>query len=89
MRLKYNFVLREVAGKQVAVAVGKDNAKFHGMVKLNEQGAFIFRMLREENRSEEELTAAAAEKYGVSEESARPLIREFLQTLRQGELLEE
>ncbi len=48
MRLKYNFVLSEVAGKTVAVAVGEDAAKFNGFIKMNATGAEIFRILKQE-----------------------------------------
>ena len=35
MKLRYKFVVRNVSGKPVAVAVGQDNEKFNGMIKLN------------------------------------------------------
>ena len=35
MKLKYNFVINEVAGSTVAVAVGDDAAKFKGFIKMN------------------------------------------------------
>jgi hypothetical protein len=48
MKLKYRFIVRNVGGKLVAVAVGTDNEKFNGMVKLNANGEMIFKMLNEE-----------------------------------------
>lgn len=38
MKLKYKFVVRNVSGKPVAVAVGQDNERFNGMIKLNPSG---------------------------------------------------
>ena len=35
MKLKYKFIVREVAGQSVALAVGDDNKYFNGMIKLN------------------------------------------------------
>ena len=35
MKLKYNFVINEVAGSTVAVAVGDDAAKFKGFIKMS------------------------------------------------------
>ena len=46
MKLKYKFVVREIDGTHVAVAVGKDNEKFNGMIKLNKSGAVIFNLLK-------------------------------------------
>ena len=41
MKLKYKFVVKEVAGKPVALAVGKDSVRFNGMINLNETGKII------------------------------------------------
>lgn len=89
MRLKYRFVLREVSGQWVAVAVGKDHAKFNGMVKLNSTGAFLMTLLTEGEKTKEELLTAMLERYEVTEERASANLDSFLQTLEQGDLLAE
>ena len=48
MKLKYNFVVNEVAGNMVAVAVGDDVTKFNGFIKMNRKGAEIFERLKTE-----------------------------------------
>lgn len=80
MKLKYKFVTNEVAGKTVAVAVGEDLESFGGFIKLNETGAFIFNLLREEISKEEIVTAVLGE-YDVSEEQAVKSTEEFLEYL--------
>lgn len=80
MKLKYKFVTNEVAGKTVAVAVGEDLESFGGFIKLNETGAFIFSLLREEISKEEIVTAVLGE-YDVSEEKAIKSTEEFLRYL--------
>ncbi len=80
MKLKYKFVTNEVAGKTVAVAVGEDLESFGGFIKLNETGAFIFNLLREEISKEEIVTAILGE-YDVSEEQAVKSTEEFLEYL--------
>ena len=46
MKLKNNFTLTGLAGEYVAVPLdGAEN--FHGIVKLNESGAEVFRALQE------------------------------------------
>lgn len=89
MKLKYRFVIRDVAGQFVAVAVGTDNAKFNGMVKLNKTGAFLMELLNTRSYSREELISAMLDRYEVEEACARENLEEFLQILREGQLLEE
>lgn len=45
MRIKDGFVMRDVAGQAVVIATGEASKDFHGMVKLNETGAVIWRGL--------------------------------------------
>ena len=80
MKLKYKFVTNEVAGKTVAVAVGEDLESFGGFIKLNETGAFIFYLLREEI-SKEEIVKAICREYDVTEEKAIKATEEFLEYL--------
>ena len=46
MKLKYNFVTNEVADKIVAVSVGSDLDQFNGFIKMNDIGAEIFEILK-------------------------------------------
>ena len=87
MKLKYRFVIREMAEQYVAVAVGADNAHFHGMVKLNSTGAFLMERLNEKPCTEEELLHAMLDRYDVTRERARENLQSFLQILRDGDLL--
>lgn len=89
MKLKYKFVVRNVSGKPVAVAVGQDNEKFNGMIKLNPSGEVIFKMLGEGDITLDEIVARFAQQFGISEETARPSVMAFVDQLRQNGLLEE
>lgn len=88
MKLKYRFVIREVAGQFVAVAVGRDNEKFNGMVKLNATGAYLMELLNQGDYSREELLSAMLDRYEVTEQRAGENLDAFLQILRDGKLLE-
>ena len=88
MKLKYRFVVREVAGQFVAVAVGTDNAKFNGMVKLNATGAFLMELLNQGDHTRQELLSAVLDRYEVTEQRAGENLDAFLQILRDGKLLE-
>lgn len=88
MKLKYKFVVREIDGRAVAVAVGKDNSRFRGMIKLNSTGRFIFEKLFED-RTAEDIAVALSDEYAVSAEDALAEVTEFADKLRNGGLLEE
>ncbi len=89
MKLKYKFIVRNVGGKPVAVAVGQDNQKFNGMIKLNASGETIFQLLSAGDISQEELLARFAVQFDISEETARPAVLAFLSQLQDNGLLDE
>ncbi|MBR5322808.1 MAG: PqqD family protein [Clostridia bacterium] len=88
MKLKYNFIVRNVAGQAVALAVGNENDKFNGMIKLNSVGEFIFKLL-ENDISTEEIINKITENYDVSAEEAKNSIEAYLETLRENNLIIE
>ena len=89
MKLKYKFVVRNVSGKPVAVAVGQDNEKFNGMIKLNPSGEVIFKMLGEGDITLDEIVVRFAQRFSISEEKAKSSVLAFVDQLRQNGLLEE
>lgn len=88
MKLKYKFVVQNVGGKPVAVAVGQDNEKFNGMIKLNAAGELIFKLLAD-NCTGEELLSRFAAHYGVTAETVKSDVLAFVDQLRQNDLLTE
>lgn len=88
MKLKYNFVSNEVADKIVAVAVGDDLQKFNGFIKMNDTGAYIFNMLKNDV-TEEEIVAAMKKDYSdATEEEIRETVSEFVGKLKDADVLE-
>lgn len=88
MKLKYNFVINEVAGSTVAVAVGDDAAKFKGFIKMNSTGAEIFRMLKNQI-SKESLVENLGEIYPEQEkEILVKSVESFVSELLEAEVLE-
>lgn len=88
MKLKYNFVSNEVADKIVAVAVGDDLQKFNGFIKMNDIGAYIFNMLKNDV-TEEEIVAAMKKDYSdATEEEIRETVSEFVGKLKDANVLE-
>ena len=87
MKLKYEFVINNVAGETVAVSVGNNDGQFNGYIKLNETGAFIFKMLQKETTREEIITALIKEYSDVTPEDAAESVDGLLEKLNKAELL--
>lgn len=89
MKLRYKFVVRNVGGRPVAVAVGRDNEKFNGMIKLNPSGEYIFKLLRDGDYTQTEVVSQFAAQFCIAEEIAMPAVLSFVEQLRLNGLLEE
>ncbi len=87
MQLKYNFIINEVAGTLVAVAVGDNAAEFNGFVKLNDTAAFLFDLLNEETAVEKIVSAMKQEYDGADEAEIRGVVEGFLAELKENGLL--
>ena len=70
MKLKENFLLRQVADSWVIIPVGQDMLDFNGVINLNETGALLWQKL-ETGADLDALTAALTAEYDVSPEEAR------------------
>ncbi len=80
MKLKKDFVLREVAGSFIVLAVGKDTLDFDGMLSLNESGALLWRTLEKE-ADKDMLIDALMKEYEVEREVASADVEAFLDKL--------
>lgn len=86
MKIKDGFILREVAGSYLVVAVGVRVKDFNGMVNLNETGAFLWKLL-EKGATEEEAVAELLKEYDVDEETAKADVKAFVSKLTEAGLL--
>ena len=80
MKLKPDFLLRQVAGSWVVVAVGMASVDFNGMLTLNESGALLWKTL-ESGADRAALVNALTSEYEVTAEQAGADVDEFLKTL--------
>ena len=88
MKLKYNFVTNEVADKIVAVAVGDDLEKFNGFIKMNDVGAYIFNMLKNDVTEDDIVAAMKKDFEDATEEEIREAVKEFTDKLRESDVIE-
>lgn len=77
MKIKKGFVLRMVGGENVVVPVGELCKTFHGMINLNETGAFLWKFFTVEHSMEEAVDALCAE-YEVERERAANDVQKFI-----------
>lgn len=80
MKIIDGFMLREVAGNYIVVAIGSMAKKFNGMIKLNESSAFLWKLL-EKGADENDLLSAMMNEYEIEEDVARADIKEFVEKL--------
>lgn len=81
MKRSTSFLLRQVAGRQVVVPLGKAAVDFPGMLTLNDSGVFLWELLAQE-QTQESLVDAMCGRYEVTRELAREDIEGFLTKLR-------
>jgi hypothetical protein len=81
MKLKGEFLVREVAGELLAIPVGQTALDFNGMITLNEVGGEVWKLLPLV-ADEEELIARLLEEYDVEESVLRQDVEAFLGELR-------
>lgn len=82
MKLKDNFLLRQVAHTWVVMPIGQEMVDFNGMITLNETGALLWQKL-EDGADLEELTTALTGEYDISSEQAKADAKEFCNYLIQ------
>ena len=87
MKIKKGFVIRVVGGESVVVPVGELSKTFHGMINLNETGAFLWRFFTEEHTVEEGVDALCGE-YEVERELAQTDVEKFVEILTQNGFVE-
>ena len=86
MKIKEGFILREVAGNYIVVAVGSAVKQFNGVITLNETGSFLWKKLQE-GCEKEDLVNALLSEYEVSEEVALSDVITFIEKLNGAGLL--
>ncbi len=82
MKIKKGFILREVGGESVVVPVGEMSKQFHGMINLNETGAFLWRFFQAEHTVEEAVAELCAT-YTADEETVKNDVLRFVEILTQ------
>ena len=86
-RIKKDFTIQKVGGSWIAVAVGETSKTFHGMVRLNETGAFLWKKMTEADRTVDELVDALLAEYEVDRETATRDVENLVNQFRESGIL--
>ena len=87
MKRKDGFIVRELAGQNIVLAVGEASKIFRGMIKLNTTGLFIWEKLAEDV-TEEQIVDALIESYEVERERASADVHRFIDLLAEAGIVE-
>lgn len=86
MKLKKDFILREIMGDVVLVPINQSTAQFNGLITINELGRFIWENI-EKAQDEEDLLQKILDEYEVDRETAKKDLDEFLQVLKDMDII--
>ena len=87
MKIKDGFVVRDLAGQSIVVALGEASKTFNGMIKLNDTGRLIWDMLAQ-GKSRDEIADKFIAEYEVERAIAERDIDAFIEVLQGAEILE-
>lgn len=80
MKVKYSFEMMELDDGLVAIPVGAGADQFHGVLKINETGEAILKLLEQET-TEEEIVENLLKEYSGDEKEIAGYVHEFLEKL--------
>ena len=86
MKTRDGFVLREIGGNHVVVAVGDAVKIFNGMIQLNETGAFLWKQLSV-GAELDELVEKTTQEFKVEKDVAEKDVVEFVESLKEANLI--
>jgi len=80
MKIKEGFVLRTVCEDNLVVPIGEASVDFKSVIKLNETGVFIWKLL-EKDADIDTIVAAMLKEYNAEEEVIRADVEAFCERL--------
>ena len=87
MKIKSGFIVREIAGECVVVALGEASKIFNGIIKLNDTGKIMWEKLAS-GCEKEEVIDAIMQEYDVEYKRVEADFEQFVKTLEGANILE-
>lgn len=82
MKLNYKFEIQEVAGLNVAIAVGPGSEHFNAIINLNKTGKDFFELLMQ-GKEREEIIAEMQQRYEVTPQVLEEELDKFVAQLQE------
>lgn len=87
MKIKSEYVLKQLSGEYIVVPSGKEAISFQGVITLNKSGAVLFEQLQK-GAKQEELVELLLDTYEVTRETALRDVDTFIKIVKDHQLLE-
>ncbi|MBO5883931.1 MAG: PqqD family protein [Clostridia bacterium] len=87
MKIKEGFVIREVAGQSVVIALGAAAKSYNGMIRLNDTAKLIWQCL-EKGQDKDAIVDAILSEYDVDRELAENDFDKFINALIGANIIE-
>ncbi len=88
MKLKSKYILKTIADKTIAIALENGSEATDGVITLNETGAFIFEQIND-GADFDTIVETFFSAYDVSKEEAEKAVENFVEYLKNSNLLED
>jgi len=83
MKIKGDFMLREIAGQSIVVPLGNNVVSVNGIITLTESAVILWKKLENGVGGIDELTDALLNEYDVDRETAFSSVVEFIGQLKE------
>lgn len=87
MRIKGEYVLREIGGDHILIPIGNTAMEMNGLITMDEVGIEIWKGI-ENQLSEGEILQDILDKYEVEAEEAERDMKDFIKKLKDADLVE-
>ena len=81
MKIKNDYVLQNIADEYLVVPIGEESDRLHGIIKLNEAGAFLWKNMVNKSVSKEEAVNILIRQYNVDPKTALNDVEKFIEQL--------
>ena len=81
MMIKEEFVLQQIANEYLVIPVGVEADRMHGVIKLNETGAYLWEKMLQNEYTKEELARMLMEEYSIDALIAQKDVDSFIQKI--------
>jgi len=88
MKLKYNFVINNVAGQKVAMPIVENNENYRNFIKLNDTGAYIMEKLKNDTTVQDIVEAIKTDFEVSADQNIEQMVNNFIEKLKEADVLE-